>query len=372
MSDLRNSPVSERSDIYYWKCDRKAAFHGTQQDAVARNEDELFRQAGNFLSKVWGKPVTLRSAQTQGNHLGAFAEAEGQTWFVRIEDGPEKNAYMEVESYVLKRLHEIGLPVPEVRFCDASRTRVPFAIQVIERIAEPDLNKALKSGALQWDRIAPAIGQAVALWQTLPLSGFGPFQISKVRDDQQLVGIHQTYPSYFTLNLHRHLDFLSQHGFLNSQETIRIVHAIREHEHLLHLSSPCLVHKDLALWNILGSPDAISSFIDWDDCIGGDPLDDFSLLACFHDAGIVGKCLAGYRSIRPLPHDAIPRFWLHLLRNMIVKSVIRVGAGYFDRSDNFFLIASGQAGSDLRSFTRQRLFTALDALEESRQELFYE
>ncbi|HYF36808.1 MAG TPA: hypothetical protein VD994_16045, partial [Prosthecobacter sp.] len=56
------------------------------------------------------------------------------------------------------------------------------------------------------------------------------------------------------------------------------------------------------------------------------------------------------------------RFWLHLLRNMIVKAVIRVGAGYFDRSDGFFLIGSGSSGADLRAFTRSRLARALEGL----------
>ncbi len=59
------------------------------------------------------------------------------------------------------------------------------------------------------------------------------------------------------------------------------------------------------------------------------------------------------------------RFWLHLLRNMIVKSVIRVGAGYFDRDDGFFLISSGTSGQSLREFTRSRLDLALQGLRNS-------
>jgi len=47
---------------------------------------------------------------------------------------------------------------------------------------------------------------------------------------------------------------------------------------------------------------------------------------------------------------------------MIVKSVIRVGAGYFDRGDGFFLIGAGLNGADLERFTRQRLATALRGL----------
>jgi len=86
----------------------------------------------------------------------------------------------------------------------------------------------------------------------------------------------------------------------------------------------------------LGSENQIAAFIDFDDAISGDPMDDLSLLGCLHDAAFLTRALEGYKSICPLPEEHLRRFWLHLLRNMIVKAVIRVGAGYFERSDGFF------------------------------------
>jgi hypothetical protein len=49
---------------------------------------------------------------------------------------------------------------------------------------------------------------------------------------------------------------------------------------------------------------------------------------------------------------------------MIVKAVIRVGAGYFDRDDGFFLISAGTNGGTLRDFTLARLALALRGLRE--------
>jgi fructosamine-3-kinase len=128
------------------------------------------------------------------------------------------------------------------------------------------------------------------------------------------------------------------------------------------LPAGCLVHKDLALWNILGSPGRIAAYIDWDDAISGDPMDDLSLLGCFHGGPVIERAFAGYTRIRPLPPDYMTRFWIHLLRNMLVKAVIRVGAGYFTRTDSFFLIDTGVSGTDLESFTRTRIETALRGL----------
>jgi aminoglycoside phosphotransferase (APT) family kinase protein len=130
------------------------------------------------------------------------------------------------------------------------------------------------------------------------------------------------------------------------------------------LPQGCLVHKDLALWNILGTEREIHDFIDFDDSIAGDPVDDLSLLACFHDAAFLRRAFEGYESVRGLPEHHLRRFWLHLLRNMIVKAVIRVGAGYFDRDDGFFLIGSGSSGASLREITLSRLATALRGLRE--------
>jgi hypothetical protein len=115
---------------------------------------------------------------------------------------------------------------------------------------------------------------------------------------------------------------------------------------------------------VLGGPDRIVAIIDFDDAISGDSMDDLSLLACFHNAQFLSSALDGYQSIRPLPVEYEKRFWLHLLRNMIVKSVIRVGAGYFDRDDGFFLISAGGTGGSLKETTRARLALAVAALDE--------
>jgi fructosamine-3-kinase len=177
-----------------------------------------------------------------------------------------------------------------------------------------------------------------------------------------LQGLHSDYPAYFHLNLERHLSFLADKGFLTSGCVREILAEVQEHEKLLYLEEGCLVHKDLALWNILGTTTEILAVIDWDDAISGDPLDDISLLACFYGGSVIRGALDGYSAVRPLPTEYRRRFWLHLLRNMLVKAVIRVGAGYFDRKADFFLIGPGANGQDLRSFTLQRIQEAVNGL----------
>ncbi|MEN3943432.1 aminoglycoside phosphotransferase family protein [Prosthecobacter sp. SYSU 5D2] len=345
-----------RRHIHYWKCDRPAAFHGTS--ALAATEDLSAQVHALLQSHHPGLTISLTKGGGQGNHRTFITRIGHDTRFIRIEDGPEQDDYIETESRVQEAVRSLGLPTPQVIGVDASRTEVPFAWQIMELISQPDLNHWHKLGQLDLPRIAQDIGSAVARWQGVPVTGFGPFQSGR----EVLTGYHDTYAAYFLLNLDRHLAFLTEKAFLFAAESQEICQAIADHESLLALDHGCLVHKDLALWNILGSEHEITAFIDWDDSISGDPMDDLSLLACFHDGPVIANAIEGYTRIKPLPTDHRRRFWMHLLRNMIVKSVIRVGAGYFDRSDGFFLINSGSNGSDLRTLTRSRLRTALHGL----------
>jgi aminoglycoside phosphotransferase (APT) family kinase protein len=351
-----------RRTIYYWKCDRPAAFHGTaERTDDAAIEGPLLDALRKYFP---GKAVELRSAGGQGNHRTYLAKIAGQPAFVRVEDGPERDDYMEVESRVLGEVRALGISTPEVFAVEASRRDVPFAWQVMELVDAPDLNQHHKQGQLDLPRFAEEIGAAVARWQSITPDGFGPFDPEALRTSDRLQGFHRSYADYFHLHLERHLHFLAGRGFLSPQETEEIGREIAAHGSLLGLDRGRLVHKDLALWNILGTQERITAFIDWDDAVSGNPMDDLSLLGCFYDGRIMERALLGYRSVRPLPEEARRHFWLHLLRNMIVKAVIRVGAGYFDRTDGFYLIGSGSSGADLKTFTRARLTTALRGLRE--------
>ena len=361
-----------RRDIYYWKCDRLAAFHGTQArgEVNAEIEQQLRKELCRYFD---AQVVELRTGAGQGNHLTWNADVDGKAMFVRVENGPEKDGHLAIESAVLDRVREAGVVTPRVFGCDTTRVLEPFAWQALERIAEPDLNHWFKQGSLELPGVAFEIGRAVAKWQGITFDGFGILEGSAQTSVQLngwetsephrgLCGPHCGYTDYFHLRLDEHLRFLVTRGFLTGAD--EIIAEIESHHALLNLPQGCFVHKDLALWNILGTRDRIAAFIDFDDAISGDPMDDLSLLACFHDAAFLQRAFEGYQSIRPLPQEHMRRFWLHLLRNMIVKAVIRVGAGYFDCDDGFFLIGSGSSGASLREMTQSRLALALRGLRE--------
>lgn len=347
---------NKRARIHYWKCDRAAAFHGTQTSSPRPDMKELL--LGVLQNLFPDKSVVLDAGGGQGNHITYNAHIGGREYFLRVEDGPEGDDYMEAESLVLRLVKSAGIPAPGVIFFDARRKLIPVAWQLLELIPYPDLNSLLKAGTLNLPRVARKIGQYVARWQGIETINFGPFDIESCQKGA-LCGLHSDYPTYFYINLDAHLKFLTDGEFISAHRAEEIQNVIDSHRSLLELDHGCLVHKDLALWNILGTTDNITSVIDWDDAISGDPLDDISLIACFHDGETVQQVLDGYASARPLPPDYLARFWLHLLRNMLVKAVIRLGSGYFDKSDSLFLIGTGMSGANLRQVTKEKIDAAM-------------
>lgn len=356
--------MPNRKAIYYWKCDRPSAFRTlahTWLDPETRQGIE--RTVEQLLQEFIGNNAfKLTPGKGQGNHLTFLAEAEKTTYFIRVENGPEKDNYMEVEAHVLNCVRDAGVPTPKVYRSDSSRKQVPYSYQILQYFSSPDLNFWHKKGQLNLVKHAYTIGQSIARWQSVKTEGFGPFDPGALKTNGTLTGFHHSYADYFFLNLAKHLRFLVDNRTLSQEESDLIEETIDNSRHLLDIHQGCLVHKDLALWNILGNQDKIDAFIDWDDTISGDPTDDLSLLACFHSEPVLDAAIEGYTAIKPLPDNFYPRFWLHLLRNMIVKAVIRVGGGYFSKKSDFFLIETETNGANLEETTRQRIHAALDGL----------
>ena len=166
-----------RRDIYYWKCDRPAAFHGTQ--TRAEPDAEIEPQLREELLRFFDASVAdLSPGAGQGNHLTWSADVDGRAMFVRVENGPEKDDHLAVESEVLDQVRVAGVTTPRVFGCDATRSRVAFAWQALERIAAPDLNHWFKQGLLDVPRIAFDLGVAVAKWQAITFEGFGTLEWS--------------------------------------------------------------------------------------------------------------------------------------------------------------------------------------------------
>jgi bile acid:Na+ symporter, BASS family len=359
----------DRSDIYYWKCDRPAHFHGTRREKDSGHARELIPVLQSHLRKsLSDKALGLELLNAGGDHLTYLAKSGGQRYFVRVQDGPDNDDYMEIVGELSNRVQEEAkVPTARTILADSSRAHVPFAFQVIEYLPYPDLNRLYKERNIPIVRLGERIGADIARWQRIRAEGYGLFDSKAFREERVIRGLHPSYEAYFRLNWDKHLHFLSDHAFLSQRETDSFRRIVDEHASLLQLDGGCLVHKDLALWNILGTEEEVKAYIDWDDVINGDPVDDIALLGCFHDSEFMAAVLEGYQSVRPLPEAFTERFWLHLLRNMVFKAVIRVGSDYFQSGGELFLAPPGGDGKSLEAFTKERLQAAFGGLRDGRE-----
>jgi len=355
--------MGTRKNIYYWKCDRPSAFFAIKE-GNRENAGEVQTEVLALLTNYFGSErFSLSPAGGQGNHLTFLASRNNESYFLRIENGPEKDDYMEVETTIINKVHDIGIPTPTIYAVDSSRIRYDFAWQIMENIEYSDLNRIYKSHKLQTGIVMRELGTYIARWQSISTDGFGPYNSDILRIEGRLEGLHSSYRDYYMLNIEKHLNFLVQHKFLIKEKADHFLGAIMANLRYLDIPRGCLVHKDLALWNVLGTEDCIKAVIDWDDAISGDPTDDISLMACFHSKDEIGALIGGYQEIKPLPENFMPRFWLHLMRNMLFKAVIRVGAGYFKKDNDCFLINSeSDGGLGLHNFTLDRLELAYEGL----------
>ncbi|WP_336514839.1 aminoglycoside phosphotransferase family protein [Pollutibacter soli] len=353
----------DRREIYYWKCDRPSAFEIRHVSDIQKRKVFIESLLQEYLDTYFsGAPFTLTPAGSQGNHITYIVDSQEKQFFIRLEDGQERDNYMEVESRIATMLQTKQIPVPAMFHLNTNREKLPFAIQIMEYLPYSDLNKLYKNGDIKLRTIANRIGRYIGRWQQIPTRNFGLFDVRHLQKTGELQGFHQLYKDYFFLNWDKHLNFLAKSGLMNSERISAIDAIVKDHESVMNINDSCLVHKDIALWNILGTSTDIKAIIDWDDAIAGDPTDDLSLLACFHSGPDVCAAIEGYQEVRNLPSDFEERFWLHLLRNIIFKAVIRVGAGYFEESGDFFLVNSGNKKNDLRRMTLNKINLAYNGL----------
>lgn len=358
--------MNNREDIYYWKCDRPEKMTSLKP-AGETDLSALREQVRMLCTRYFGDSgFTIGNSCGQGNHKNFIVTRGDRDYFIRIEDGDDGDGYMLVETEVIHRVAELGVPTPKIYAVDVTRKDFRFAYQLMEKFCDVDINLIYKEGKLDTPAIMRQLGGYIAVWQTITTDGFGPFNTIELSGTGRLTALHKTYAEYYMLNLERHLDYLVAEGFITSAFADAIRKAVSSASECLEMDRGCLVHKDIAFWNLIGRPDTIVSVIDWDDTIMGDPTDDLSLMACYHSWQELEPLFEGYTSVRPLPEDFTRRFWLHLLRNMIFKAVIRVGAGYFSRRNDFFLVPSGKNGdNNLKEITLSRLEAAVRGLEGS-------
>ena len=351
-----------RTDVYYWKCDNPLPIEQKRlyNDKYAQADitDTVTAIAHDFLSEP---PDTVRPTGSAGNHYAYLIDHAGGTYFFRSDDGKLDDDYMLAEeaAMALATAHEV--PVPKVFACDVTMSRYPVRYQILEYLPYPDLNKHDQADRLDRVNVARQVGTILARLHHIELEGFGFWNTQMLATSGTIRGLDASARDYFFKCLDTHLRYLRDVEFLTADQVTEIEALVQRHDSLLNIEKGSMLHKDMAFWNLVGSPTQVMAVVDWDDVVIGDPVDDLSIIRCFYDDDVWLPLLDSYRKLRPLRDDFDARLALYLTRNMLWKSMIRHYMGYFDMTGNFFILNRESAGG-LEAATRKRLAMGVDGM----------
>lgn len=90
-----------RDTIYYWKCDRPATLHGVGRDESRASGLSLVPTLKALLAGHFPGVTSLQPAGGKGNHHTYLLDYSGGRAFVRVEDGPERDGHLAMESRVM-------------------------------------------------------------------------------------------------------------------------------------------------------------------------------------------------------------------------------------------------------------------------------
>ncbi len=357
-----------RTAIYYWKCDNPQSVAEKRRSYFKEKYErrELPEMVGAAVRAATGKsPETIVPLRADGNHLAFIVTLGQDRYFFRADDGGGEDAYLLAESRLMQLAGAAGVPTPEVFHTDVSRSICPLRYQIMACCDDPCLNHYDRDGTLDRVAIAGHLGRCLRRLHSVRLEGFGFINTDELQQSGRLVGLDASNRAYFGKCLDDHLRYVVDHNLLDAQAGAQVaaVFAQRAEE----LERPCgvLVHRDMALWNVLGTPSRISAIIDWDDAVSGDPADDIGMLYCFYEDMFMEQLLASYWAPHAVPDDFRRRIALYWLRNMLWKAKLRHALGYFDKAGDFFLNTPG-GGRSLREVTVANLHAALQRARDGR------
>lgn len=227
-----------------------------------------------------------------------------------------------VEQWITTEITRRQIPHVDIDAVDTTRTLVPYDFEIMEEAR----GRSLFDIGHEESDVSPHVkdlGKFVAHIHEIKTQGYGPFDLTNIMQGKA-VGIHDSWQKYLMLNLDKHLEYTIMTGILTVAESDAVKDALKILEHI-PCDTPSLLHGDIANHNAFTDGKAITSLIDWEDAISGDPVFDIAYYAtgCFgHDVWLQAF-LDGYTSVTKLPDDYEKRFWAYYLRVAVVKAIVR-------------------------------------------------
>lgn len=335
-----NQRISDRSDCFYWQTDRKISAEEMKNIWKDRHSaisnDELFCKINNLLSglrleKIYPFDINAQTSQGNINSIRVGKMTNGNEVVIRCHPRGVKNGYFHVESLVAELAAKNGLPSYNTYLIHDLENEDDISFQVIEKINGNTISFFINDNPLKEDKMVFEMGKTLASLHKIKVNGFGPFDNDKAKTGN-LEGLHKTLKQAVVAGLSENLERIVKYKLITA-DTAQNIKDLYATTNLLNDEQAVLVHNDFADWNLLTDGETITGILDWDECVGGTPIEDIACWSLFFSPERMKKFLDGYFSITPKFIDFEKKLNLFQLRYVISKMALRVKRSSYDNSE---------------------------------------
>ena len=343
MSDINlediNQRICDRSDCFYWQTDRKisveeAAFIWKDRHSAITNE-ELFTKINSELIEDklnYIEPFDINAQTSVGNvnsiRIGVLES--GKKVIIRCHPKGVKNGYFYSESLASKIALDNGIPAYKTYLIHDLNNKDDISYQVIEKLEGSTIEFYLEKHPEKEEELVYEMGKTMARLHRIKVNGFGPFDTEEAKKGN-LVGRFNSLNDSMNAGLEENLNRLVQYEIL-TKEVADKMKTLFENNPLLDSCEPVLVHNDFADWNLLTDGKTVTGVIDWDECVGGHPIQEIACWSTFFDPKRIEPFLKGYYSETKKPDNFDELFQLFRLRYTISKMALRIKRYIYEKT----------------------------------------
>lgn len=325
-----NKRIGDRSECFYWQTDRRisaeeASLIWKDRHSAISNE-ELLGKINSVLKEdklAYIKPFD-ENAQTSSGYVNSIRVGileSGKKVIIRCHPKGVKNGYFYSESLASNIALKNNIPAYNTYLIHELENENDISYQVIEKLDGDTVQFYLKEHPEKEEKIVYEIGKAMAKLHKVKVNGFGPFNNDEAKKGN-LVGLHKSLSDSINAGLEENLERLVVFGVLSKDIADKMRNLFNDNP-LLNCDISVLVHNDFADWNLLTDGNTITGVIDWDECVGGHPIQEIACWSTFFNLERIPLFLKGYFSEISKYDNFDEMFQLFRLRYTISKMALR-------------------------------------------------
>ena len=325
-----NKRICDRSECFYWQTDRKISAEETaliwkDRHSSITNE-ELFEKINKELKDnklKFIKPFDETAQTSSGNvnsiRVGVLENVKEV--IIRCHPKGVKNGYFYSESLAASLALQNGIPAYKTYTIHELENPSDISYKVIEKLNGDTIQFYLKEHPEKEETLVYEMGKTMAKLHKIKVEGYGPF-INEEAKKGNLIGRFKTLQESINAGLEENLERLVKYNVV-SNNVANKMKALFDNNPLLNSKEAVLIHNDFADWNLLTDGNTISGVVDWDECVGGHPVQEIACWSTFFDPERITNFLKGYFSETEKYDNYEELFQLFRLRYTISKMALR-------------------------------------------------